>query len=96
MIDTATHVCPTSDHAADSVEQALRGFIAAELLFSGHVYPYPDQASFLDHGIVDSLGIMSLVAFVEERFGLSVADADIVPANFDSVSRLSAYIRAQR
>ncbi len=95
MTDTATPVRPTSGPMVDTVEQALRSFIAAELLFSGDDYPYSDQASFLEHGIVDSLGIMSLVAFVEERFGLTVADADIVPANFDSVSRLSAYIRAR-
>lgn len=96
MTNIATRVRPTTGQSAETVEQALRAFIAAELLFSGRDYPYPDQASFLEHGIVDSLGIMSLVAFVEERFGLTVADADIVPANFDSVSRLSAHIRAQR
>jgi acyl carrier protein len=62
-------------------------------LFSGNGYGHPDDASFLEEGIVDSMGIMELVMFVEETFGITVDDEELVPDNFDSVSKLAAYIR---
>jgi acyl carrier protein len=77
------------------VEQTIRKYIAENMLFSGNGYPYADGASFLEEGIVDSMGIMELVMFVEENFQVTVEDEDLVPDNFDSVSRLASYIRAK-
>ena len=79
-----------------SIEATLRQHLAREILFTGQTYPHSDEASFLENGIVDSMGVMQLVMFVEERFGVSVNDADIVPDNFDSVARLAAFIRRQQ
>ena len=76
-----------------SVEERIRAYIAENILFSNNGYPHSDEASFLEEGIVDSMGIMELVMFVEEQFGITVEDEELVPDNFDSVSRLSAYIR---
>jgi acyl carrier protein len=75
------------------IEKMIRIYIAENLLFSDNGYPYADDASFLEEGIVDSMGIMEVVAFVEETFGLAVEDQELVPDNFDSVSKLAAYIR---
>jgi acyl carrier protein len=52
--------------------------------------------SFLASGILDSLGIMQLVAFVESELGVKVPEADLVPENFDSVARVAAYIERMR
>lgn len=52
-----------------------------------------DDQSFLSTGVVDSLGIMQLVAFVEAEFGLRVPDTDLVPENFDSIGRIAAYVQ---
>ena len=76
-----------------SVEKQVRDYVAANFLFSDNGYSLPDDASFLEEGIVDSTGVLELVMFVEETFGVSVEDQEIVPENFDSVSRLAAYIR---
>jgi len=78
-----------------SVEERIRVYIAENILFSSNGYPHADEASFLEEGIVDSMGIMELVMFVEEQFGITVEDEELVPDNFDSVRRLSAYIRAK-
>jgi acyl carrier protein len=51
------------------------------------------DVSFLEEGIMDSTGVLELVMFVEETFHVTVEDEEIVPENFDSVSRLAAYIR---
>ena len=76
-----------------TIESQIKDYIAQNLLFSDNGYPYSDDVSFLDEGIVDSVGVMELVAFVEDNFHISVEDLDITPQNFDSVSKIAAYIR---
>ena len=75
------------------IENNIKTYIAQNLIFSGDEFKYSDDASFLEEGIVDSLGVMELVAYVEEHFGVNVDDQDITPDNFDSVSKLSAYVQ---
>jgi acyl carrier protein len=77
----------------DTLEKQIRTYIAQNILFTGNDYPYTDDISFLDQGIVDSMNVLELVNFVEEQYGLRVDDRDIVPDNFDSVARLAAYVR---
>jgi acyl carrier protein len=74
----------------------IRQYIAENLLFSETGYEYDDNASFLEQGILDSMGVMELVHFVEEAFGVKVADDDLTPDNFDSVERLAAYVERNR
>ena len=76
-----------------NIEEKIRSFIADNILFSDNGYPYADDTSFLEEGIVDSMGIMELVRFVDESFGITVEEEELVPDNFDSVSRLAAYVR---
>jgi acyl carrier protein len=76
-----------------TIEESIRNYIAENILFSGNGYGYSDDASFLEEGIVDSMGIMELVMFVGDTFGITVEDEELVPDNFDSVSRLASYIR---
>lgn len=76
-----------------TIEEQIKEYIARNMLFNDNGYGFPEDASFLEEGIVDSVGIMELVAFIEENMGLKVADQEIVPENFDSVTQLAAYIR---
>ena len=78
------------------IENKIKDYIAKNLLFSDDGYGYPDDASFLEEGIVDSQGVMELVMFVEDEFGVTVDDEDITPDNFDSVSLLAEYIRRKQ
>jgi len=76
----------------NAVSSSIRDFVAKTFLYSDQGFPYPDDASFLEEGVIDSLGIMEMVSFVEKQFGISVADAEILPGNFDSVEQLSRYV----
>ena len=78
------------------IEQKIKTYIAQNLIFSGDEFKYPEDASFLEEGIVDSLGVMELVSFVEDQFGVGVDDQDITPENFDSVTKLAEYIRRKQ
>ena len=78
-----------------NVEETIRTYIAENMLFSDNGYPHSDSASFLEEGIVDSMGILELMMFVEENFHITVEDEEVVPDNFDSVSKMAAYIRSK-
>ena len=75
------------------VREQIRRYIAENLLFSDDDFPYDDDSSFLKNGVVDSTGVMELVAYVEKEFGLTVLPQEVVPDNFDSVSNLARYIQ---
>lgn len=55
-----------------------------------------DDASLLDAGIVDSTGVLEIVQFLEGEFGFKVEDAEIVPENVDSISRLTAFVAKKK
>lgn len=76
----------------NSVEEQLRKYIADNILFSNNGYPYSDDTSFLENGVVDSMNVMELVMFVEETFHVSVKDEEVVPDNFDSIQSLASYV----
>lgn len=78
------------------IKTQIRDHIAANILYSDNGFDYSDDASFLEEGIVDSVGIMELVLFIEENFGLTVDDEDLTPDNFDSVDRLAEYIKKRQ
>lgn len=79
-----------------SIEAQIRDFLARNVLFSDGTFPYDDDASFLEEGIIDSVAIMEVVFFVEETFAIAIEDHEIVPDNFDSVNKLTAFIRAKQ
>ena len=51
-----------------------------------------DNASLLEEGIMDSTGVLNLVMFIEETFGIQVKDEELVPENLDSVNKLVAFV----
>jgi acyl carrier protein len=77
----------------DEIETQLRQYLVANLLFSDEGFPYDDDTSFLQEGLIDSLGVMELVTYVGSAFGIEVRAEDVTAENFDSVRRLASYIR---
>lgn len=80
----------------ETIEEKIRKYIADNILYSNNGYPFSDQTSFLENGIVDSMNVMEIVMYAEENFGIKVKDEDIVPANFDSVQNLAGFIRRKQ
>jgi acyl carrier protein len=74
------------------IERDIRAFITDNFLFRDDRAGLGDDESLIDAGLIDSMGILELVAFLESRFGLQVADSDIVPANMDSIRSIAAYV----
>ena len=72
-------------------ENALSEFVRSELLH-GRKATLTSDTDLLGAGIVDSLGILRLVAFLEDRFGVKVPDEDVVFENFESIGAMAAYV----
>lgn len=78
------------------LREQIRGFIVENFLF-GDAEPLADDSlSLLDNGIVDSVGVMEMVAWLEQNHGLKVADQELVPENFDSVARLVQFVQRKK
>ena len=77
------------------VEKKVRSFIEENFLFRDDRSALSDSDSLLDAGVIDSTGILELVAFLESEFQLRMADADIVPANLDSIKAIVAYVEGK-
>lgn len=78
------------------LEAQIRDYIAQNLLFSDTGFAYSDDASFLQEGLIDSLGVMDLVMYATSSFGISVDRREVTPQNFDSVNKLAGYIRRKK
>ena len=67
--------------------QLVREFIVQDFLF-GSDNGFASGESFLESSMIDSTGILQLIAFLEQTFGIRVEDAEIVPENLDSLDNI--------
>ena len=70
---------------------SVRHFVVENYLF-GDGDSLKDDTSFMEEGIIDSTGILELVFFLEETFGFSVEDDELVPENMDSLQNIALFI----
>jgi len=76
--------------------QEIRQFILEAFLFGDESEPFADSDSFMQKGIIDSTGVLELTAFLEEKYGITVADEDMLPENLDSIDNLIRYLERKR
>jgi acyl carrier protein len=79
-----------------STEQKLRKYILETYLFTTDDSALANDDSFLDKGIIDSTGILELVMYLEEEFGLAVADEELLPENLDSINNLVQFVERKQ
>jgi acyl carrier protein len=77
------------------VEAVINDYISRELVQDAGLLPLGNETSLLETGILDSLSLLRLVVFVQQRFGITVDDVDLVPEHFDSVDAICAYLRSR-
>ena len=76
-------------------EDRIRQFIADNFLFREDRASVEDTESLLDAGLIDSTGILELVAFLENEFDIRVDDAEIIPENLDSIRSITGYVETK-
>lgn len=74
------------------IAQEVRRFITTDYFLGRDDDALEDSTSFLEEGILDSTGVLQLITFLEETFGIKVENEEVVPDNLDSISKVVSYL----
>ena len=75
----------------EEIRLKVRNFVVENFLF-GNANGLADDTSFLEAGILDSTGVMEVVAFLEQQFGVRVDEDELTPENLDSIVSIGAFV----
>jgi acyl carrier protein len=79
-----------------TIEDQLRTFIVDELNWQGDRAELTDDFPLVERRVIDSLGIMHLLSFLEDRYGVAIGDDEFLPENFESIGRIAGFVEAKR
>ncbi|MGH8068322.1 MAG: acyl carrier protein [Candidatus Entotheonellia bacterium] len=77
----------------EEAKETIRRFVLMRFAAARNMV-LSDEVSLLEAGVIDSLGIMDIINFLEETFGIQVRDQDLVRENFDNISALARFVHA--
>ncbi len=83
---------PADTTTTNDTEREVRRFLADNFILDDGGAGLGADESLTQAGVLDSMGVLELIMFVEERFGVTIPDEDTLPENLDSVSRIVAYV----
>jgi len=83
-------------NAMTNEKELIRQFVIEKLARAKKINHIDDQDNLIENGIIDSLGVMQLVAYLEGTFAVKVKDEDIIPDYFESLDAISNYIERLR
>lgn len=78
-----------------ALHKQVRDFVAANF-YVADPKSLEDRTSLLDHGIIDSTGVLEVIMFIESTFGVTVEDSEMLPENLDSIERIAAFVARKR
>lgn len=78
----------------DGIFELVRKYVVSNFLF-GDDAGLEGDTSLLDAGIIDSTGILELVAFLEKEFSISILDEELIPENLDSLDNVRAFVESK-
>jgi acyl carrier protein len=73
------------------LQQQIRDFVTTNF-YVADPKSLEDRTSLLDHGIIDSTGVLEVILFIETTFGVTVEDSEMLPENLDSIERIARYV----
>ena len=73
------------------IENEVHSFVLTNFLF-GQTLDLQPSDSLLDKGVIDSTGVLELIAFLEEQYAIKVEDDEVIPDNLDSEKSIAAYV----
>jgi acyl carrier protein len=72
----------------------IRDFVLKHFPLAGN-QNLSNNDSLLEGGIIDSLGVLNLVTYIEQAFRISVSDEDLIPENFQTIEHISAFVQGK-
>lgn len=76
----------------NEIKTTVRNFIIDNFFFGDTSRTFEDGDSFLENGIVDSTGILEVIDFLEEQYGITIEDEEMLPENLDSLYNISEFV----
>ena len=73
------------------ISDRIRGFISTELMFEDSTATLTDETPLLE-GVIDSLGLMQMISFIEEEFDVAIDDAEVTASNFRTVADIERLV----
>jgi len=78
-----------------TAKDSVRKYILENFLFTDDTNALRDDDSLLDKGIIDSTGVMELIAFIEAEFHIKVTESEMIPDNLDSVHHIARFVASK-
>ena len=78
------------------MQHELRKFIQENFMFGLENIELSPDDSLIEKGLIDSSGVLELIAFLEEKFAITVEDSELVPENLDSIGRIAAFVARKK
>lgn len=79
-----------------NIESKIEKFILDDLLSGSRKAPIGADESLVSSGILDSLALLRIISFLEEEFGVTVNDDEVVPENFETINVIKTFIENRR
>jgi acyl carrier protein len=77
------------------IKERVRTFVTSNFYVADPT-TLEDEASLLDRGIIDSTGVLEVIFFIEETFGITVEDSEMLPENLDSIERIAKFVALKK
>jgi acyl carrier protein len=77
------------------IKEQVRTFVTSNF-YVADPSALEDNASLLDKGIIDSTGVLEVIFFIEETFGITIEDSEMLPENLDSIERISQFVARKK
>lgn len=77
------------------IKEQIRAFVTSNF-YVADAATLEDGASLLDQGIIDSTGVLEVIFFIEETFGIKVEDSEMLPDNLDSIERIANFVAIKK
>lgn len=75
------------------IKQQITDFITSNFLFDDAQASLNEKESLLETGVIDSTGVLELIAFIEETYGIKIEDEEIIPENLDTILDITYFIK---
>ncbi|OIQ75353.1 D-alanine--poly(phosphoribitol) ligase subunit 2 [mine drainage metagenome] len=79
-----------------TIHNQIRQYVDDNFLLGARDLQYGNSDSLLDLHILDSTGVLELILFLEQTWGIQVADTEMLPENLDSVDAIAAYVQRKQ
>lgn len=79
-----------------SVQENIKKFLLTEIAADLGKESLSSDEDLLEQGIIDSMGIMSLIEFMEANFNISIDDQEIIPENFQTIRNMEKFVEQKK